>query len=241
MRIFICEDDKEQRRKLEEAVLSILKIEDIDGEITLSTDSSQEILNYVSEFKDRGLYFLDINIGGDVNGIQLAKQINGIDKKAIIVIITSHKDMSHLTFKYHIGAIDYIIKESFEHITKRIKECILIANEKINNDFNNDYFFINAVDTIEKIKYDDILYFETAKKRFIALRTKNMYIEFSGTLKDIESKLDNRFIRCHKSYIINKSKVKSIDKKQRIITMDGGNKCYVSLSLLKKTINSIVL
>ena len=241
MKIFICEDDKYERHKLEESILSILEGENLCGEIVLSTGSPKEILSYISYSKDRGVYFLDINMSRDINGIELAKQINKIDKNAIIVIVTSHKDMSHLTFKYHIGAIDYIIKESFEHITKRIKECILIANEKINNDFNNDYFFINAVDTIEKIKYDDILYFETAKKRFIALRTKNMYIEFSGTLKDIESRLDNRFIRCHKSYIINKSKVKSIDKKQRIITMDGGNKCYVSLSLLKKTINSIVL
>ncbi|MDO7203538.1 LytTR family DNA-binding domain-containing protein [Paraclostridium bifermentans] len=79
------------------------------------------------------------------------------------------------------------------------------------------------------------------QKRFIALRTENSYIEFSGTLKELESQLDNRFIRCHKSYIINKLKVKSIDKKQRIITMEGGNKCYVSLLLLKKTIDSILV
>ena len=223
MRIFICEDDKEQRRKLEESILSILEIEDIGGEITLSTDSSQEILSHISEFKDRGIYFLDINIGGDVNGIQLAKQINEIDTKAIIVIITSHKDMSHLTFKYHIGAIDYIIKENLK------------------NELEEDCFFIDKVDKIEKVKYDDILYFETCKKRFIALRTENSYIEFSGTLKELESQLDNRFIRCHKSYIINKLKVKSIDKKQRIITMEGGNKCYVSLLLLKKTIDSILV
>lgn len=241
MKIFICEDDKDQRRKLEESILSILQTEDIGGEVALSTDSAEEIVKYVSDFKDRGLYFLDIDIGGDVNGIQLAKQINKIDTKAIIVIITSHKDMSHLTFKYHIGAIDYIIKGDFKEVNKRIRECILVAKEKIKNELEKDCFFIDKVDKIEKIKYEDILYFETCKKRFIALRTDNSYIEFSGTLKELESQLDDRFIRCHKSYIINKSKVKSIDKKQRIITMEGGNKCYVSLLLLKKTIDSILL
>lgn len=241
MRIFICEDDKDQRRKLEEFILSNLQIENIDGEIVLSTDSSKEIINYVSEFKGRGIYFLDINIGGDINGIQLAKQINKIDTKAIIVIITSHKDMSHLTFKYHIGAIDYIVKGDFEEVNKRIRECILVVNEKIKNELKRNCFFIEKLDRIEKIKYDDILCFETCKKRFIAVRTKNSYIEFSGTLKELESQLDERFIRCHKSYIINKSKVKRIDKKQRIITMEGGNKCYVSLLLLKKTIDSILL
>lgn len=241
MKIFICEDDKDQRGKLEESILSILQTEDIGGEVALSTDSAEKIINYVSDFKDRGLYFLDIDIGGEINGIQLAKQINKIDTKAIIVIITSHKDMSHLTFKYHIGAIDYIIKEDFKEVNKRVRECILVANKKIKDELEEDYFFINKVDKIEKIKYEDILYFETCKKRFIALRTNNSYIEFSGTLKELESQLDDRFIRCHKSYIINKSKVKSLDKKQRIITMDGGNKCYVSLLLLKKTVDSILL
>jgi two-component system, LytTR family, response regulator AgrA len=240
MKIFICEDNKEHRHSLEKVIDSILKTENIEGEVKLSTDSSKEIINYISEFKTKGVYFLDIDIGEEINGIELGKKINTIDKDAIIIMITSHKDMSHLTFKYHIGAIDYIVKESFEEMKERIRECIICANQKRLDKEKEEYFICNGINSVDKVKYNDILYFETCKKRSIGLKTNNSYIEFNGTLKELEEILDDRFIRCHKSYIINKNKVKSIDKKQRIITMEEGSKCYVSLLLLKKTVNSIL-
>lgn len=240
MNIFICEDDKDQRSSLEKVIESILEIERIEGEIVLSSDSSKEVLDYMTEFKNKGIYFLDIHIGEDINGIELAKHINEIDKDAIIIIITSDGDMGHLTFKYHIGAIDYIVKDDFEQLKQRVRECLLCANKKIEDNIKEDYFFIDRLDSVDKVKYEDILYFETCKKRFIGVSTSNSYIEFNGTLKELEKTLDHRFIRCHKSYIINKNKVSNIDKKQRIITMENGSKCYVSLLLLKKTIDSIL-
>ncbi|MBC6004546.1 MAG: LytTR family DNA-binding domain-containing protein [Paeniclostridium sordellii] len=240
MRIFICEDNDDQRYSLEKSIVSILENENIKGDIVLSSNSSKKIIDYISENKGRGVYFLDINIGEDIDGIELARQINNIDKSAIIIMITSHKDMSHLVFKYHIGAIDYIIKEDYEEVKHRIRECIICANNKMKDSLNKDYFFIERLDCIDKIKYEDILYFETCKKRFIGLNTTKSYIEFNGTLKELEKKLDDRFIRCHKSYIVNKNKVRNINKKQRIITMEDGSKCYVSLLLLKKTVESIV-
>ncbi|CEP98344.1 LytTR family two component transcriptional regulator [[Clostridium] sordellii] len=240
MKIFICEDNKGQRFNLEQVIVSVLEKEDIKGNIELSSDSSKPIIDYISNNRCKGVYFLDIHIGEDMNGIELAEQINQIDKDAIIIMITSNKDMSHLVFKYHIGAIDYIVKENFEEVKKRVKECIICANNKLKDKSKDEYFFIERLDSVDKIKYEDILYFETCKKRFIGLNTVDSYIEFNGTLKDLEKKLDDRFIRCHKSYIVNKNKISNIDKKQRIITMEGGSKCYVSLLLLKKTVESIL-
>lgn len=241
MNIFICEDNKDQRSSLENAIESILETENIEGQIILSSDSSKEILDYTTKFKNKGVYFLDIHIGEDINGIELAKHINEIDKDAIIIMITSDEGMGHLTFKYHIGAIDYIVKGDFEQVKKRVRECLLCANKKGICDTKEDYFFIDRLDSVNKVKYEDILYFETCKKRFIGVSTCNSYIEFNGTLKELEKVLDDRFIRCHKSYIINKDKVSNIDKKQRIITMENGSKCYVSLLLLKKTVDSILV
>lgn len=88
--------------------------------------------------------FLDIHIGEDMNGIELAEQINQIDKDAIIIMITSNKDMSHLVFKYHIGAIDYIVKENFEEVKKRVKECIICANNKLKDKSKEEYFSLKG-------------------------------------------------------------------------------------------------
>lgn len=52
-------------------------------------------------------------------------------------------------------------------------------------------------------------------------------------LKDVQKKLDDNFYRCHKSFIVNKSKIKRIDKKSRIIYMINDEQCLVSIRALR--------
>lgn len=68
--IFICEDDAIQRHRLEDIIKKYVMIEDYDMEIVLSTDSPNDLLQYVDEHRDvRGLYFLDIDLGQEMNGV----------------------------------------------------------------------------------------------------------------------------------------------------------------------------
>lgn len=237
LNIFICEDNKEQRKNLEKTIKRILIKKNISGKIQLSTNCAYEILDYVNESRDKGVYFLDIDIGQDINGVELASKINEIDKNAIIIMITSYSNMSHLIFKYHIRAVDYIVKDNTARTYKRIEECLTFINENLKNPIDNEYITIENNQCLEKIKYNDILFFETTKKRTIALHTHNSHIEFKGTLKEIEDKLDKRFIRCHRSFIVNKDKAIKLDKKQRILFMEDGSKCFVSILLINKIFN----
>lgn len=50
-------------------------------------------------------------------------------------------------------------------------------------------------------------------------------IEFYSLLKDVEKQLDDRFLRCHKSIIVNKDKITEVDKKEHILTLSGKYKC----------------
>lgn len=52
-------------------------------------------------------------------------------------------------------------------------------------------------------------------------------------MKDIEEKLDNRFYRCHRSYLINKDNIKEINKNERIVYMTNDEECLISTRLLK--------
>ena len=53
-------------------------------------------------------------------------------------------------------------------------------------------------------------------------------------MKDIEEKLDSRFCRCHNSFLINKDKIKEIDKKNRVVYMINNEECFVSIRGIKK-------
>jgi two-component system response regulator AgrA len=83
------------------------------------------------------------------------------------------------------------------------------------------------------IDYTDIYFFEASPNfHKIILHLKNEQIEFYGRLKEYEE-LSEEFYRCHKSYIVNKQYVESIDIKTRLITMINGEVCYASSRLIK--------
>lgn len=62
-----------------------------------------------------------------------------------------------------------------------------------------------------------ILCFESSTKshRLIA-HLDNRQIEFYGNLKEL-SQLDDRFFRCHNSFVVNRHNIESIDSKERIV------------------------
>ena len=65
------------------------------------------------------------------------------------------------------------------------------------------------------------------------LHYDNKVIEFYGKMKELERTLDNRFCRCHTSFIINKEKIKEINIKNRIAYLVNNKKCLISTRGIK--------
>ena len=56
------------------------------------------------------------------------------------------------------------------------------------------------------------------------LKTTKDCIELTRTtMKSMMSKLPEYFIRCHKSFVINKNRIEYVDKARKTIRMDGAN------------------
>ena len=79
-----------------------------------------------------------------------------------------------------------------------------------------------------------ILCFESSTKshRLIA-HLDNRQIEFYGNLKEL-AQLDERFFRCHNSFVINRHNIESIDSKERIVYFKNGENCFASVRNVKK-------
>lgn len=84
------------------------------------------------------------------------------------------------------------------------------------------------------VNYDDVMFFESSPKshRLIA-HLDNRQIEFYGNLKEL-AQLDDRFFRCHNSYVLNRRNITSVDTKERIAYFKNEEFCYVSVRNLKK-------
>lgn len=239
--IFVCEDNKEQREKFTKAIEDIIMIENFDMKMALSTKNPNDILEYLRNNEVSGLYFLDVDLKADINGIKLAELIREYDPRGFIVFVTTHAEMSYLTFIYKVEAMDYIIKDNYNNVKERIHQCIINANKKYSSKTTDlqKNFTIKVEDRIINIEYNKILFFETSTTiHKVVLHATDRQIEFYAKMKEIEDILDERFYRCHRSFLVNKDLIEEIDMSNRIIKMVNGEECLVSTRLVKKLLKN---
>lgn len=236
LNIYLCEDNTQQRALVSDYIEKTLLIEDCDLKFVCSTTDPYEIINYVQKYPQTGLYFLDIDLGSDMNGLTLAQEIRKYDPRGFIAFVTTHSEMSYMTFTYKVEAMDFIIKDDPKELRNRIHQCIINAYSKYSssNNHSETNFIIKMSDKEYCIAYDDILYFETSQNPHkILLHTANSIIEFQGKIKDILSVLDERFSLCHRSFLINKNHIQEINLKERTVTMSNHDVCVVSARMMK--------
>lgn len=236
--IYICEDQPEILKQLEKSIRNIIMIEEFDFNIVLATKSPEELLHCLKNQRTKGIYFLDIEFPKDsMNGFELGKEIRKLDSRGFLVYVTTHNELLPETFTYQLEALDYILKDDPIRLNHHIKRALSTIQNLLSNELSEtrELFTVESASRILHIPVDTIEYFETTyKKHNVALITSDQYIEFHGSLTQIEERLSSGFIRTHQSYLVNRSKIQHIDKKRRLILLKNGGTCLVSRNKLKK-------
>lgn len=238
LKIFVCDDEFVYRNRITNMVKNYLLMKDYDIRFQLATEDPLAILSYISENKTEGIYFLDIDLNSSLNGIELGEKIREYDPAAKIIFVTSYTDLAYLTFIYKVEALDYIVKDNVETLQKKVTECIDIALKRYLNTAQEVRPQILVKSGLINIKLyvDEILYFESSPTPHkLIIHLDNRMIEFLGKIKEVEA-INDYFCRCHQSFVVNLLNIKEINKKERIITMKNGSKCFISTRHLKKVV-----
>ena len=229
--IFVCEDQAAQRRTIVQAIQNIVLMEELDMRLALDAADPYELLEKVRASQNTGIYFLDIDLGSDMNGMKLAQQIRLSDPRGFIIFVTAHAELSYMTFQYRVEAMDFVLKDNPAEAKVKIRECLLNALERYTLQTNK----IHKVYTVEAggrkicVDYDDILFFETSGNiHKLILHAKDRQIEFSGTMKELSGTLGSDFVRCHRSFLVNKKNIREADAKNRIVYFTNGETCLMS-------------
>ncbi len=236
LNVYICEDEDAQKEKIKTMVENIILMEDLDMRLVLAADNPYKVLDSVRQSEQVGIYFLDVDLRTDMSGLDLAKEIRKIDSRGFIVFITTHSEMSYMTFIYQLEALDFILKDQEdEEIGRRLNKCLHEADQRFSiGNKVQDIFSVKINGRMYTIPYEDILFFETSPTvHKMMIHCKNRQMEFYGTMKDIESSLDNRFYKCHRSYIVNKNNIREINYHEKIIYMVNGEQCLTSARLVR--------
>ncbi len=236
LNIFVCEDNAAQRRTIVQIIQNTVLMEELDMQLVLNAGDPYVLLEKVKTSQNTGIYFLDIDLHSDMNGMKLAQQIRLFDPRGFIIFITAHSELSFMTFQYRVEAMDFVLKDTPAEAKVKIRECLLNAMERYTLQTNKTHKVYTAQVGGRKISvdYDDIFFFETSGNiHKVILHAKDRQIEFSGTIKELEGILDDSFIRCHRSFLVNRNNIKEADAKNRIIYFTNGEACLMSTRMMK--------
>ena len=124
-------------------------------------------------------------------------------------------------------------------IQKTLTTAIELHDKQLPEQDGDAYFEYNNGLILEKIKLDEINFFETAQQiRHILVHADSSVIEFSAKMIDIEKQLP-LFYKAHKSILINPEKVVKIDKLKRRVAFDNGDSCDISYRKVTGLMNLI--
>ncbi len=186
--------------------------------------------------QDIDILFLDINMP-KINGIDFLKSSRNT---ASVIITTAYAD--YAVESYGLDVLDYLVKPiGFDRFLKACNKAREAAELKKLGKGQaqkpGDHFFVKSNNQIEKVFYNDLLYAE-AMLNYVMLYTATKKMMVYVTIKSLEEQLPaDQFIRVHKSFIVNISKVRSIEGN----ILDIGNvKITISQSLREKVVADII-
>lgn len=209
IKVLIADDESGMRIVLRKI------IEKTDGfEIVGEAEDGSSVLSLVEELNPQ-VIFLDIEMP-NLDGIECARIISDIDPKKMLVFATAYS--GYMTDAFEVYAFDYITKPfKVDRIIKTLNRIKEIVGENSQNNENvvfqqsiNDKLIIKNKDGMNFVDMDNIVLIQREGKCTAIYTVDSKYTTSEG-LSDIEKRLGKlNFFRCHKSYLINTSKITKI-------------------------------
>jgi DNA-binding LytR/AlgR family response regulator len=195
-------------------------------ELKAAFNNPVEAFEYLGK-NEIDILLLDIDMP-EISGLDLLKML---PKKPQTILITSKLEFALEAFE--LDAIDYIIKPpEYPRFLKAVTKAISFLESKsssiVSNEATEEEIYVKINSKLVRLEVNLIDYFE-AMSDYVIIHTeeKRQYIVYS-TLKQFEEKMQayQKFKRIHRSYLINISKIKSIEDGQVLInekTLPIGN------------------
>ena len=185
-------------------------------ELAAQCQSALEARQFLSDERVDAI-FCDINMP-DLNGMDFVKSLTA---PPLVVFTTAYSEYAIEGFK--VNAVDYLLKpfgmQEFMRAANRLQERLSIpASAPAETD---DTLFLKTDYRIVKVNIPDIRYVEAMSeylKVWIEGEAKPIITLLS--MKKMEERLPDNFMRIHRSYIINLDKIQEVNKNRVIMDTD---------------------
>ncbi|MCM1541441.1 MAG: LytTR family DNA-binding domain-containing protein [Blautia sp.] len=204
VRIAVVDDDVEFAGRVEKVVLDFSQ--GIGEAITVKHFAEGSLLLMeLEEKKNYDIYILDVEMP-ELNGLELAGRIREAEEDANIVILSGFEKYALPAYK--VRAYDYIMKDRYKEEIPPVLDRI--RRERLSGE---EYYFIQAVTWVKRMRLNEILYLEKEKKYVVFHCTNGRIYKERSTLGEVYRQLPHeRFLYINKGCIVNMRHISSFQK-----------------------------
>ena len=217
MKIAICDDNKIELQQIEKKAADFAGLNQHLCPISIHTFSNgNDLFLFTQKFGRFDLVILDIIMPG-LNGIDLAAKLRAFNDHCRIIFLTSSPEFA--VDSYKVKAYYYLLKNSSAAELHTLLNRVLdeITEENTSN------LVIKEKGKWTKVSFGSIKYVESINHTVqFHLYNKESILSF-GSLNEYHELLlaDKRFVKCHKSYIVNMQHVTSITGRDFVFGEDA--------------------
>ena len=190
IRIAVCEDEPLFLERLTGMVQGILDKHQIASRLETFVNGAALLAKEAFD-----ILLLDI-VMEPCSGMELAKRLRRRGDEGKIIFITSYERAYH-----------YLVKPVN---LKKLEELLLNCCSSLEREWEQS-IAVRQGTAVRRIPFSEIRYLEVQNRK-IYLHTAGETISFYRSLEDLEFVLPDVFLKCHRSYIVNLSRVISYDK-----------------------------
>ncbi len=225
--IAICDDETCMSDSIERMVCEFFRRKNTEIE-TVQFSSGEELLRYG---KPIDVLFLDIQMK-DIDGMETARRLRRDRFQGFLIFITVLKEMVFQSFE--VQAYDYLVKPIGEKHFAKTMERLYVSMQSA----GGGNLLVQKGYESRIIPLEDIVFCEIIDRKVYLNLASSEVVDFYGRMEHLEKKLDGRFFRCHRSFLINLNYLKSY--RNGAACMEGGKEVPVS-RLRSKEFSNVVL
>lgn len=180
----------------------------------------EELHKLISDNSEQKIYLMDLDLDNKHTGMDILREIREEDWDSEIIVLTNHDRMFETVHKEIYKTFDFI--EKFDNFEVRLRKDL---KKIISKKYDTDKFIYNNNKISLQIYLKDIIYVyrDTVDRKLVIKTTNNQFI-VNMPINEMMEKLDDRFIQCHRSCIINNERIVEKNYAQGYFVTDTGEK-----------------
>ncbi len=188
----ICDDEPLMVRELAGGLAEYMKERSIADYSVDSFSNGPALLDAGGGYD---VIFLDIQME-QPDGMETAQRLRQQGDRSLLVFVTVLKECVFDAFQ--VEAFDYLLKPLDSARFKRTLDRVLLSLEKGTREL-----VIQRGIGCEVVLLSDIVYCEVLGRKIYLHKSDGTVSDYYNKLEDLERRVDGRFFKCHRSYLVN--------------------------------------